>query len=167
MCRTQEYPLVGGRHLCARRGRALFLEAHSQTIQFHAKLPQMFILPDALVLRLWHGQDKLHIRGITFDQLLYILLHSQCAVHLLQRFIGPATEILFLVKVEGGEILGKEVVDIPLILCLVGSYAIWSSRQPSSCFTLPQPDGTKQHTHTNTDSNRCLRLCSELCRQRN
>jgi len=142
VCRTQEYPLIRSRHLCARWGWALFLEAHSQSIQFHAELPQMLILPDAFVLCLGHGQYQLHIRGITLDQLLYILLHSQRTVHLLERFIGPATEILQAKVADGKCNLYAHtyirVNDLPLILCLVGSYAILSSRQPSSCFTLPQ-----------------------------
>ena len=48
---AQEDPLLGRRHLGARLGLALPLQHHRQPVQLHAELPQVLVLPDALVLR--------------------------------------------------------------------------------------------------------------------
>ena len=47
---AQEDPLLGRRHLGARLGLALPLQHHRQPVQLHAELPQVLVLPYALVL---------------------------------------------------------------------------------------------------------------------
>lgn len=46
-------------------------------------LPKMFIFPDTLILRFWCLQDLLNSCEVFADQLLDVLLNSQCAVHFL------------------------------------------------------------------------------------
>jgi hypothetical protein len=50
---TQEYPLLCCCHLGASLWFAFSLKLHCQAIELHAKLPEMLILPDTLVLCLW------------------------------------------------------------------------------------------------------------------
>lgn len=59
-----------------------------------SNLPQMFVLPDTLVLPFRHRQDMLHIGGLLLNHLLNVLLHCKSAVHLFERFIGPVGEVL-------------------------------------------------------------------------
>jgi len=91
---AQEYPLVSGCHLGARRRRALLLQPHCQAVQLHAELAQVLVLPHALILGFGHGQYEFHVARVALNQLLYVLLHRQRAVHLLQGLVGPATEVL-------------------------------------------------------------------------
>jgi len=87
--RTQEYPLLCCGHLGASLWFAFSLELHCQAIQLHAKLPEMFVLPDTLVLCLWCCQNHLHILRIPSYGLLYILLNSKSGIHLIKRFFHP------------------------------------------------------------------------------
>lgn len=55
----------------------------------------MFIFPNTFILRVRHSQNKFNIGRFLPDQLLNVLLYSQCAVHFLKGFIRPSTEILY------------------------------------------------------------------------
>ncbi len=91
--RAQEDPLLGGRHLGARLRVALGLQQDGQAVQLHAELPQVLVLPHALVLRLGGAQDGLHVGHVATDRLLDVLLHRQGGVHLLEGLLRPAAEV--------------------------------------------------------------------------
>jgi len=86
---TQEYPLLCCSHLGASLWFAFSLELHCQAIQLHAKLPEMFVLPDTLVLCFWCCQNHLYILRIPSYGLLYILLNSKSRIHLIKWFFHP------------------------------------------------------------------------------
>ena len=63
--RAEEDPLFCGRHLTAGIWLAITLELDGQTIQLHAELSQVFVLPDSFVLGLWSRQDMIDICNIS------------------------------------------------------------------------------------------------------
>lgn len=91
---TQKYPLFSGCHLCTSFRMALLLQSHCQTIKLHTELSEMLVLPYSFVISLWHIEYQIDVGWISSDHLLDILLHSQCAVHFLERFIRPPAEVL-------------------------------------------------------------------------
>lgn len=92
--RAQEYPLFRRRHLRASFGMALVLQSNCQAVELHAELPEMLVLPYALVVGLRHVEYQVDIRRISSDHLLNVLLHGQSAVHLFERLVRPPAEIL-------------------------------------------------------------------------
>jgi len=54
---AEEDPLLRGRHLRARLWVALRLKHDGQTVELHAELTKMFVLPDTFVLALWGRKD--------------------------------------------------------------------------------------------------------------
>merc|ERR1719189_1692904 len=49
---AEKDPLLGGGHLAASVGLAVALQLHCQPVELHAELPQVLVLPYALVLGL-------------------------------------------------------------------------------------------------------------------
>ena len=58
---AEEDPLLGGGHLAASVGLAVALQLHGQPVELHAELPQVLVLPYALVLGLGGAQDVIHV----------------------------------------------------------------------------------------------------------
>lgn len=83
----------------------------------------------------------LHSRDLAWSSAVYIAVQPVCC-----PFPPAVHRASDRNPVQEGKVILNElnhfiyfIYDIPSILCLVGSYAILSSRQPSSCFTLPRP----------------------------
>ena len=58
---AEEDPLLGSRHLTAGIRLAVSLQLHGQTVELHAELSEVFVLPDSLVLSLRGAQNVINI----------------------------------------------------------------------------------------------------------
>merc|ERR1719342_658597 len=74
---TKKYPLFCGRHLTANLRLAFTLKLDGKTIQLHAELAKMLVLPNTLVLCLRGIENVIHILGILPYRLLNVSLYSQ------------------------------------------------------------------------------------------
>jgi hypothetical protein len=97
---TQKYPLLRRRHLITSFRETLRLQFDCQTIQFHAELSKMLVLPNLFILGLRWGQDRRDVRRISLYCLLNPLLDCEGAVHLLEWFVRPFTKLLQLPNIS-------------------------------------------------------------------
>merc|ERR1719402_507582 len=87
--RAEKDPLFCGRHLRACFWFTFALQLDRETVQLHAELSEVLVLPHSLVLRLRGREDSLHILWTRSDSLLNVLLHSEGGVHFFKRLLFP------------------------------------------------------------------------------
>lgn len=75
-------PLIRGLHLGTHLRGADALKLHHEQVKLQDELPNVLILPHALVYPWWHLADFGYLAGVISDELLEIFLHSERSSHL-------------------------------------------------------------------------------------
>ena len=72
----QEDPLFCRRHLRTSLRLALRLQSHCQPVELHGELPEVLVLPNALVLRLGGGQDHVDVAHVSPETVAHLFFKT-------------------------------------------------------------------------------------------